>query len=249
MDLESRVRVFPNEAAEVEEISRIVAESFVAGQRLRILEAGCGRQWAISLPDNPIEITGVDLSREALEYRKSTVGDLSVAILGDIAEVDLSPETFDVAYSAYVLEHVPDAAAVVRRLDRSTRPAGLIVLRLPDRDSVYGFVARHTPFKAHVWFYRYVYGDRRAGTDGRSPFETYYSAGMARRSLVEYLTSRGYQILVVGVVAPFPGKTGLRWRMVRGAMRLFGRASRGRVSGDHTNFFLVARKGTDSGTA
>ncbi len=223
-------------------IERTITSHVVPGRRLEILEAGCGRQWAMNLEPVPYVLTGVDLSEAALDFRKNEVKDLDVAIHGDLADVELKPESYDVTYCAYVLEHVHGVARVLDNFDRWTSPGGLIVLRLPDRDSVVGALARLTPHRSHVWYYRYLLRRPLAGTQGRAPFQTVYEKAISRGELRRFFAARGYAIVGEVLCRPFPGQDGRLWNAVRGLLRAVGVASSGRLSGGHNNFTIIVRK-------
>src|SRR6185437_11416268 len=74
------------------------------GGPLRILEAGCGRDWPLHV-SVPYTLTGLDLDPDALAART----DLDEAIIGDLRTAELPAHSFDVVYSAFVLEHVSGA--------------------------------------------------------------------------------------------------------------------------------------------
>ncbi|MEO1103194.1 MAG: methyltransferase domain-containing protein [Pseudomonadota bacterium] len=50
----------------------------------------------------------------------------------DMAAIDMSEGSVDVAIANHVLEHVADDIAALRELDRITAPRGLVVLSVPD---------------------------------------------------------------------------------------------------------------------
>ena len=138
---------------------------------IEVLEAGCGRQWPVKLEN--IRLTGVDMDPIALKHRKQE--DLDVAIHGDLRSVELPPESFDVIYCAFVLEHVDGAKKVMDNFVRWLKPGGLIVLTFPNRDSVFGFFTPVTPFWFHVVFKRYVKGKEHAGKPGHPPYQTFHA--------------------------------------------------------------------------
>jgi 2-polyprenyl-3-methyl-5-hydroxy-6-metoxy-1,4-benzoquinol methylase len=119
---------------------------------VRILEAGCGRRWNLDLAGVDFHVTGIDLSAESMRTRLEEAGDLDEAIVGDLRAVSLTPRSYDVVFSSFVLEHVEGAEAVLDRLVPAIRPGGLLLLRIPDRDSVYGFVTRHSPHWLRVQY-------------------------------------------------------------------------------------------------
>lgn len=228
-------------ADEVGWIEHTIRDNFAGVGRLEVLEAGCGRAWYLDLAPYQLAITGVDLSEAALDHRMHTVGDLHAGIHGDLRTVDLAAKSFDLAYTAYVLEHVRGVADVLDNLIKWTRPGGLIVLRLPDRDTVFGLLARMTPYRSHVWFYRYVMHERLAGVDGRAPFPTHYEPAMGRRALRRFFAARGCEVVGERLTIPFMGRTSAFWRLVRVGMRVAGALTLGRWSGRHTNFTMIAR--------
>ena len=52
--------------------------------------------------------------------------------LGQITDLDLPPESFDVATIWHVLEHVPDPAAVLRKVRSLLRPGGILAVAVPN---------------------------------------------------------------------------------------------------------------------
>lgn len=155
-------------------------------QPLRILEAGCGRHWELQL-SVPYSLTGIDLDRDALAART----DLHHAIVADLRTYDFPPRSFDVIYSAFVLEHVSGAEQVLERFERWLAPGGLLAIQVPDRDSAYGLLTRVTPHWAHVLVYRHVFGYRWAGTPGHGPYPTHHDEVISARGLRRFCARRG----------------------------------------------------------
>ena len=114
-------------------------------RQLEILEAGCGRRWPLNLGDTNYRLMGVDLDETALSIRKSVVKDLDETILGDLRHVDLDENTYDIIYNSCVLEHIDNAKVVLQNFAKWLKPEGLLILRFPDRNSVYGFFTRINP--------------------------------------------------------------------------------------------------------
>lgn len=164
------------------------------GRSLSILEAGCGTRWPLDLTGLDYTLTGVDLDLEAIELRKTVEHDLDFAVQGDLCTIDLPAESYDVVYSAFVLEHVPRADLALENMVKWLRPGGLLILRLPERDSVPGFYARVLPFWTHVWVYRHLYGKPLAGQPGHAPYPTFYHPVIGRRRLRGFLEARGMKM-------------------------------------------------------
>lgn len=176
------------------EISRRIT-SIAGDEELQILEAGCGRKWPIDLSGARYRLTGVDLDGKALEYRKTQVRDLHEAIVGDLRSIDFPARSFDVIYSAFVLEHIKAAEEVLEKLVLWLKPGGLLILQVPDRDSVYGFFARCTPFWFHVFYAKHFNEHyRRLGTAGQpgfGPYPTHHDPIIGRAQFRKFAADHG----------------------------------------------------------
>ena len=198
---------------------------------VRILEAGCGRHWGLKLTV-PYTLTGIDLDRDALAART----DLDRAIVGDLKTVEFPPCSFDVIYCAFVLEHVQGAEHVLDRFLRWLAPGGVLVIKVPDRDSAYGFLARTTPLWLHVLTYRWLLGYREAGTPGHGPYPTAYDEVISERGLARYCAAHGLGEPQVRRLCSYTGR-----KLVTAGAFLFAALSAGRLAWRHNNLLLVAR--------
>ncbi|HEY2036015.1 MAG TPA: methyltransferase domain-containing protein [Steroidobacteraceae bacterium] len=198
---------------------------------LRILEAGCGRTWAHRL-SVPYVLTGLDLDPDALAART----DLDHAIVGDLRTAEFAPHSFDVIYNAFVLEHVRGAREVLERFLGWLAPGGMLILKVPDRDSAYGFLTRFTPFWAHVMIYRYMLGYSQAGTPGHAPYPTYYDKVVSERGLREFCLGHGMRAPELYRLCSYENQ-----RSVRTAAFLTSLLSGGRLPWRHNNLLLIAR--------
>jgi hypothetical protein len=156
------------------------------GRPLSILEAGCGKRWSLDLTGVDFTLTGVDLDPVAMELRRTKERDLDVTICGDLCKVELPLASYDVVCSAFVLEHVPRADLALENM---------LILHLPERESVPGFYARILPFWIHVWVYRHLYGKPFAGQPGHAPYPTSYHPVIGRKRLQGFLEARGMKVL------------------------------------------------------
>jgi SAM-dependent methyltransferase len=162
---------------------------------VNILEAGCGRRWYFDLQGAQYKLTGLDLDIVALESRKSDEKDLHEAIVGDLRDAALPPNTYDVIYNSYVLEHIEGAQQVLNNFRKWLKPNGLLIVYIPDRASAYSFLSMHTPHWIHVLFYRYLLRRRDAGKPGCAPYPTYYDAVVSREGMREYARNNQLNIL------------------------------------------------------
>lgn len=204
---------------------------------LRILEAGCGRDWPLEL-SVPYRLTGLDLDPDALAARK----DLDQAFVGDLRTAEFPTHSFDVIYSAYVLEHVRGADQVLKRFLRWLAPGGTLILQLPDRDSAYGFLTRVTPMWLHVMVYRYVFGMREAGTAGHGPYRTYHDRVVSQGGLREFCRRHGLPTPELYRMCSYENN-----RAVRLAAHLTGILSGGRLAWQHNNLLILMQAARPEG--
>jgi SAM-dependent methyltransferase len=212
---------------------------------VRILEAGCGQRWDIDVPGVTLRITGVDLDADAMQLRLEREGDLDDWIVGDLKTVPLPSGAFDVVYCSYLLEHVSGAEAVLDRLIAALRSGGRLIVRVPDGDSVYGWAAKHAPFRLHVAYKRWIEGKRDAGKPGHAPYPVVYDPVVSLSGLRRYAESRGLRIVVeVGSNAYLAGTFKRAAPAARAVLNAVAAASRGRLTATHNNLAVVFEVGS-----
>jgi SAM-dependent methyltransferase len=209
---------------------------------IQILEAGCGRNWVFRMQNIAYELTGIDLDAAALEARKTIQRDLHHAIVGDLRTADLPPERYDVIYSSFVLEHVRGAEQVLENFIRWLKPGGILVVRVPDRDSIQGFTTRLTPFWFHVVFYRYAQGLREAGKPGFPPYPTIYEDVISSRGMRAFAERHGLDLMEEVRHGEYRrGGRALRWFIGTYAQTV-ALASFGRVHAKAANLTFILEK-------
>ena len=213
-----------------------------AGRSLDILEAGCGNIWYLDLKDVQYVLTGVDLDKHALDIRKNERKDLDVAILGDLRTVELEDNSFDVIHNSFVLEHINDCRRVLDNFLRWLRPGGIIILKIPDRSSVYGFLTRITPLWVHVLYKRYVEGDRNAGKPGFAPFPTVYEKIVSRDGIRDWCAAGEATIKSEYGANYYFDYLGIFSLPVKALVRIVGMLSFGKLAAGHTNLTYVIQK-------
>ena len=211
-------------------------KAYLSKDNMHVIEAGCGRGWPPGLANPTMEITGVDCDEAALRLRT----DLAHSILGDICKVQLPEKQADVVYSAYVLEHVQGAEQALENFFRWTKDGGVVILRIPDRNSVFGVVTRLTPHWVHVAYHRWILGRKIAGQPGTGPYPTYYDAIVSRPGIREFCARHGYEIVEEFAVATH-FRNRFKWLI---APFCFGVSvlSFGTLAWRHSNLHYVIRK-------
>jgi len=210
---------------------------------LEILEAGCGREWPIKLDGVRYRLTGIDLDRAALESRVRDVGDLHEAIVGDLSEpATIPPNRYDVIYSSFVLEHIRDAERALKNMISGLKRGGLLLLHIPDRNCVFGWTVRRTPFSVHVGYYRFVLGYANAGMPGFAPYPAYHAPVVSRRGIREFCEQNRCEILhEIGHSYYLRGK-GLVPRATGIYARAMSLLSLGALPWRHNNLTYVIRR-------
>ncbi|HEX6096752.1 MAG TPA: class I SAM-dependent methyltransferase [Thermoanaerobaculia bacterium] len=97
---------------------------------LRVLDVGCGfATTSARIQDLGNEVTGIDSSPEIEAIAAQRIARV---IHGDVVDVDLGGEQFDAIIFADVLEHLPWPVGVLRRYLRWLKPAGSVIISLPN---------------------------------------------------------------------------------------------------------------------
>jgi SAM-dependent methyltransferase len=213
-----------------------------AGRPLRILEAGCGNKWPIDLKGIDYRLTGADLDAAALKLRIEFQKDLDDAIHGDLCTMSLPSESFDVVYSAYVLEHIRDAEIALNNLVGALRPGGLLVIRVPDPDTARGLVTRVTPFWFHVLYHRLVMKRPLAGTPGHAPYPTHYHPVISISGMRAYARSRGLEWRAIYADTFVRDGKGIAGAVFRTGAKLIDVASLGRFTSSYNDLVYMLKK-------
>lgn len=107
------------------------------GRKKAVLEVGCGSAINLRRIKNSradADCWALDSSPVAVERAKK---DFPNAAVGDCAKTPFPDGSFDLVYSAGVLEHLPDEAAFFAEMRRILRDGGLLVTFVPARYSLW----------------------------------------------------------------------------------------------------------------
>ena len=175
-------------------MEKYIKQKAIAGSLLQILEAGCGQYWPLDLKGIQFTLTGVDLNENVLNLRRIRSNDLNELIVGDLRFLDLEKNRYDVIYNSYVLEHIDGANRVLENFSSWLKPGGILILRMPDRNSVWGFITRFTPFWFHVFYKKYIKDVWKSGTTHFGPFPTFHDPILSRTGIHEYCRKNRFVI-------------------------------------------------------
>jgi SAM-dependent methyltransferase len=159
---------------------------------LSIYEAGGGSTSFLPLDVlRRAHVTVVDIDEDQIrnnDYAQET-------ILGDIQTYRFPPASFDLVISYNVIEHLADVEAALLGFCQSLKQGGLILIGAPNPKSLSGVVTRYSPHWFHVWFYRYVRGEKQAGQPGQPPFPTYFHPLVTLSNLENFASTHGLETI------------------------------------------------------
>lgn len=214
--------------------------------RLHILEAGCGWGRGLDYGDCEHRVTGVDLDQPGLRAHTRRRADLGGWHLGDLRTVPMPPRTYDVVYAPYVLERIPHAELVLDRLVASLKPGGLLLVRVRDRDTAFGFLDRTLP----PWLRDLMWRSARHGAGSTAdgtlqeplPAATVYDRVASRQGMRWYCVMRGLVIAEEYATRHSITALGTGSGLLDTLCRSLSTATRGRLTATHSEVAFVIRK-------
>jgi SAM-dependent methyltransferase len=182
----------PGEArASLRSVQEILSSRLPSGE-LAIYEAGGGSTSFLPLGMwNRAHVTVVDIDADQLRNNDYA----QEKILGDIQTLRFKPNSFDLVVCYNVIEHLPDVLSALTGFFGSLKRGGLILIGAPNPKSLSGVVTRYTPHWFHVWFYRYVLGDTKAGLPGEAPFPTFFHPLVTPANLDAFAWDHGLEVI------------------------------------------------------
>jgi SAM-dependent methyltransferase len=162
-------RFYPGYVSESDRLHGSIVENL--GPRTRILDLGCGG--GLLFPHDyrgqQRRVVGVDLDDAIWQNRIVDDGVVAVA-----EKLPFADGSFDLVYSRYVFEHLPDPGEALREIARVLAPGGHCIILTPNIRHYVPLIARLTPTGFHKLFNSRL--RRRAEAD---TFPTLYRANTA----------------------------------------------------------------------
>lgn len=128
------------------------ASKLLEQKNLYMLDMGCGGGFISNkLAKKGHTVKGIDLSPTSLDVAKKYDSTKSVEYsIGDVTQLNFTPNQFDVTLSCDVLEHVEEPQKLVQEAYRVTKPGGLFFFHTFDRN----FISYLVVIKFVEWFVR-----------------------------------------------------------------------------------------------
>ena len=183
--------------------------------------------------------------KNALEIRKNAVKDLDIAILGDLRYVNLKENEYDVIYSSYVLEHIQNAKKVLIKFHRWLKPGGLLILKIPDRNSVFGYITRITPLWIHIAYKKYIRKNKNAGKTGFGPYPTFLENVISREGIHNYCLSLNFTIKGEYGHSFYLNRPGFNEKLTRLFVGVISILSVGKLRWEYAGLTYIFKKGPD----
>jgi SAM-dependent methyltransferase len=182
----------PGEAHESLLAAHGVLEATLPPNRLAIYEAGGGSTSYLPLSVlDRAHVTVVDIDENQIRNNDYA----QEKILGDVQTYRFKPGSFDLVICYNVIEHLPDVESALLGFCESVKQGGLILIGAPNPKSLSGVVTRYTPHWFHVWYYRYVRGEKQAGQPGEAPFPTFFHPLVALARLEAFAKAHDFRVI------------------------------------------------------
>ena len=189
---ESLLALPPGEAKQSLLTVHSILEARLPAGPLAIYEAGGGS--TSYLPLNVLDrahVTVVDIDEDQIRNNSYA----QQAILGDLQTYRFAPQSFDLIICYNVIEHVPDVEAVLTGFCTALKPDGILLIGAPNPKSLSGVVTKYSPHWFHVWFYRHIRGEKKAGLPGEAPFPTHFHPLVTLANLEAFAGRHGLQVI------------------------------------------------------
>ena len=123
---------------------------------LSVLDIACGVGYGsqVLAQRGAAQVTGVDISKEAVEYARTHFSHANVKFLGgDATHLGQLGKCFDAAVSFETIEHLSNPADLIREVHGVLKPGGLFVCSTPNRDYRRRGAAKN-PYHMCEWSYQ-----------------------------------------------------------------------------------------------
>ncbi len=174
---------------QAEEFSSSTEESMVKlgiKSDMKVVDIGCGTG-SVSFMISPMvgelgRVVGVDSNQYAIDYCNDVARSNGILntkfIISDATRLNFEPNSFDIAYSRFLFQHIKEANEALREMVRITKPGGVVMVE--DCDLFTWLVYPKNESVSKLWhWYESIQLDR--GTDpeiGRKLYAMFLEEGL-----------------------------------------------------------------------
>ena len=119
------------------------------GERIRILDVGCGTGATLTALSDLGELVALDRSPAALRFCRRR--GFSQLILAEAERLPVASDSVEVVLALDLLEHIEDDGAAAREIARVLRPGGIAIITVP---ALPGLWSEHDEALDHIRRYR-----------------------------------------------------------------------------------------------
>lgn len=156
-----------------------------------VLDVACGTGYGSEiLVEAGAKVTAVDISENALAAASSRLGERATVLAGDIRDLPLSDESFDLVICWETIEHIDQGDRALAEIKRVLRPEGILLVSSPNpgvyppgndfhiheytpqelKAAVSACFANVATFRQHPWLASVIEApEGQPGTNGDSP--------------------------------------------------------------------------------
>jgi SAM-dependent methyltransferase len=153
------------------------------GARILDVGAGAGEENPYQIKSRVATLIGID--RDPRVGRNPL---LSAGLVADGGTLPFRENSFDLAFSIYVLEHIAEPQPLAAELRRVLRPGGLFVALTPSRFHYVSLIASCTPTAFHKWI------NRKRGRKEQDTFPTQYKLN-SRGAIRKQFGTQGFEVV------------------------------------------------------
>jgi 2-polyprenyl-3-methyl-5-hydroxy-6-metoxy-1,4-benzoquinol methylase len=165
----------------------------------KILDAGCGsRNQLISRKEVELLI-GCDIDECSIKEND----DISVGVLSNIEEMGFRESKFDLIMSFDMIEHLKNPQAFIKDASKCLKQGGIIFLVTPNRNSLFGIIARLMPYKVKVHLTRFFSGSLTSN-------KVHWYRLNCPSSIVKALASNGFDNIRITLLNRLPSNPRMR---------------------------------------
>jgi len=117
---------------------------FRSGGKLLDIGTGDGR-FLRAARTHGYQVTGTELSAEGASYARKDGFDIR---LGQVMDIELPRENFDIITIWHVLEHVPNPGELLHRMHALLKPGGILIVAVPNEENYFVRRALHLPVRS-----------------------------------------------------------------------------------------------------